>query len=311
MVYDLTLKTPPTTEPLTLTEVKDYLKLSDYADTSAGLTIEESILIATRTPGTVIGDPVEVLNYVATVEVNVGTILATGTLDIKIQNSNDGLVWSDWYSFTQVTPSNDNQTFKQQYTADNRYIRVVGVLAMANGDYAVNVILNQGYTSEDTYLISLITAARQYCEKYQNKAYITQTWEMALPYFPNYKIEVPKGNLQTIDSITYKDSTGVTTTLVANTDYVTSTRGIVGRIVPAYGKTWPTFIPFPLDAVIITFKCGYGNASDVPEIVIQAMKLLISHWFENRIPISEIGKEQKEIDFTLTSLLWFDKLVLV
>ena len=308
MSYSLTLKTPPTSEPLSLTEIKDYLKISDYADTSAGLTIAESILIATRTPGTVNGLSVIVLGYAATVELNVGAILANGTLDVKIQESNDDATWVDWYIFPRVTPVSGNQALQAAYTGDNKYIRVVGVLAVANGDYAANVILNQGYAAEDTYLTSLITAARQYCEDFQGKAYITQTWEMALPWFCQ-EIEIPKGNLQAVDSITYKNSAGVTTILTADTDYVTSIRGVVGRVVPAYGKVWPWFVPFPLDAVIVTFTCGYGTAADIPEKVIQAMKLLISHWFKNRVPIDQAQGNAKEISFTLSALLWQDRLV--
>ena len=307
MNYNLTLVTPPATEPLSLTEVKDYLKISDYADTSAGLTITPSILIATRTPGTTNGLSVDVLGYIATVELNVGTILATGTLDVKVQESNDDVTWVDWRSFTQVTPANDNQTLKIAYTGDSKFIRSVGTLTTAGGDYAVNIILNQGYTSEDVYLTSLIAAARIYCEGYQNRCYITQTFEMALPYFPG-EIEIPKGNLQTTDSITYKDSAGATT-ILAVTEYVTSIRGILGKVVPAYGKMWPSFIPFPLDAIVITFTAGYGDAVDVPETVKQAMKLLISHWFANRIPIDQAQGNAKEISFTLSALLWMDRLV--
>ena len=306
-MYNLTLKAPPATEPISLTEVKNYLKISDYADTSAGLSIEESILIATRTPGTVNGTSVDVLGYEATVELNVGTLLATGKLDVKIQESNDDATWVDWYSFTQVTTATDNQTFKMQYTGDNQYIRVVGVLTLANGNYAVNVILNQGYTAEDIYLTSLITAARQYCEGYQKRSYITQTFEMAMPYFP-HEIEIPKGNLQSIDSITYKNSAGVTTTLSAD-EYVVSTRGILGKIVPAYGKVFPSFIPFPLDAIIITFTCGYGTAEDAPETVKQALKLMISHWFTHRIPLDQAMSNTKEVEFTLSALLWMDRIV--
>jgi len=307
-MYNLTLKAPPETEPISLTEIKDYLKISDYADTSAGLTIEESILIATRTPGTVNGTSVIVLGYVATVELNVGTILASGTLDVKVQESNDDATWIDWYSFEQVTPVADSQTLKIQYTGDNKYIRVVGVLANANGGYAANVILNQGYSAEDVYLTSLITAARIYCEEYQNRCYITQTFELALPYFPS-EIEIPKGNLQTVDSITYKDSAGTVVPLVAETDYVTSIRGIVGKVVPAYGKAFPSFVPYPLDAVVVTFTSGYGSALDVPETVIQSLKLLISHWFTHRIPLDQAMGSTKEIDFTLSALLWMNRIV--
>ena len=307
MNYNLTLLTPPSIEPISLVEIKEYLKISDYADTSAGLVITPSILIATRTPGTVNGSSVDVLGYDATVELNVGTLLATGKLDVKIQESNDDATWVDCYSFTQVTTATDNQTLKMQYTGDNQYIRVVGVLAVANGDYAVNVILNQGYTAEDTYLTSLIKAARLYCEGYQNRAYVTQVWEMAIPYFPG-EITIPMGNLKAIDSIAYTDSEGTETALIVGTDYVTSIRGAVGRAVPAYGKSWPSFIPNPLDAVVVTFTAG-GDAEDVSETVKQAMKLLIGLWFENRIPVDQAQGNAKEISFTLSALLWMDRLV--
>jgi len=35
-------------------------------------------------------------------------------------------------------------------------------------------------TAEDVLISSLIKAARQYCENYQRRAYITQTWELWL-----------------------------------------------------------------------------------------------------------------------------------
>jgi uncharacterized phiE125 gp8 family phage protein len=189
-----------------------------------------------------------------------------------VQESPDNATWVDWYSFPEITPTNDDQTFKVQYTGDNVYIRVVGVLTLANADYAVNVILNQGYTAEDYRLSSILTAARIYCEEFQHKAYITQTFEMSMENFPWNGIELPKGNLQTVDSITYENSIGVIATL-APADYRVSTRGIAGRITPVYGKTFPAFIPCPMDAVVITFTCGYGTAADVPQSTIQAMVL--------------------------------------
>ena len=310
MIYNLTLKTPPVAEPLSLQEVRDYLKISDYADTSAGLLITPSILIATRTPGTVNGTSVIVLGYIATVELNIGTVLTSGTLNVKIQESNDNATWVDWGSFAQVTPANDNQTLKAAYTGDNVYIRVVGVLAVANGDYAANVILNQGYTSEDIYLTSLITAAREYCELYQSRAYVTQSWELAFDSWPCGVIDVPKGCLQTIDSVKYTDSSGTTITMTEDVDYIYSTRGLLGRLTAPYGKSWPSFTPYPIDAIVIEFTCGYGdNATDVPVKIIQALKLLVGHWHSHRIPVDETGGNVKEIEFTLSALLWMDRIV--
>jgi uncharacterized phiE125 gp8 family phage protein len=162
--------------------------------------------------------------------------------------------------------------------------------------------------NEDFYILSLIIAARKFCENYQNRAYITQVWEMSLDYWDNNIIEIPKGNLQTVDSIVYKDSDGVSTTL-ANTEYVYSIRGILGRLTPAYGKIFPTFTPYPLDAIVITFTCGYGASTAVPETIKQAMYLLISHWYENRVPLADKMIVPDELNFAVTALLWQERIV--
>ncbi len=167
--------------------------------------------------------------------------------------------------------------------------------------------LQAGETSEDAYLTSLIVAAREYCENFQNRAYITQTWELSFYYWPSWEIEIPRGNLQKIDLITYKDSWGQTYTLTEGFHYVVTTRGVLGRISPPYAKFWPPFTPWPLDAVVIRFTCGYGDAtSAVPVKVLQAMKMLISHWYENR---EATGSASKEVEFAVSALLWPDRVV--
>lgn len=163
--------------------------------------------------------------------------------------------------------------------------------------------------SEDAYLDALITAAREYCEAFQNRAYITQTWQMSFDYWPGYIIDIPRGNLQSINSVSYKNSDGVVTTLAETKEYVVSKSGVLGRISPPYAQPWPPFIPFPLDAVVIEFTCGYGDTADsVPQRVKQAIKLLVSHWYENRTPLSDTGQAPGEIGFSVSALLWQDRI---
>lgn len=184
---------------------------------------------------------------------------------------------------------------------------------------------NDNDAIEDAYINSLITSAREYCESFQNRAYITQTWEMALPRFPfsaindvdGYKrgsvIEIPKGRLQTINSFTYKDTSGVITALNPEIDYNVSNRGILGKVCPPFGMIFPLAILYPLDPVIINYTCGYGdNAGDVPTRVKQAMLLLISHWYENRMVVNDQrGVNPLELNFTVSSLLLQGKIPLV
>ena len=180
-------------------------------------------------------------------------------------------------------------------------------------------------TIDDIYITLLISVAREYCEDIQHRALITQTWEMALQGFPFYSsdplnsnvrgsvIEIPKGKLQTINSITYKDTSGVVTTLTPEVDYVVSNRGIIGRVSPPFGKVFPLAILYPLDPVVINFTCGYGvKASDLPFKVIQAIYMLIAHWYENRIVVSDVrGVIPTEITLAVTALLSKDKIPLV
>ena len=178
---------------------------------------------------------------------------------------------------------------------------------------------------EDAYVDSLIRVAREFCEDTQHRALITQTWEMGLPGFPLSSsnsltgdkrgsiIEIPKGRLQTVDSITYKDTAGVVITLTPEVDYAVSNRGILGRVCPPFGKIFPLAILYPLDPVVIKFTCGYGDdAADVPGKVIQAMYMLISHWYENRMVVNDLrGVVPDEITFAVTALLSKDKIPLV
>lgn len=179
---------------------------------------------------------------------------------------------------------------------------------------------------EDAYISGLITVAREYCEEYQHRAYITQTWKLALSEFPcatddtvnDYEtdniIEIPKGNLQKINSFTYKDIYGNVTALTENIDYIVSSRGILGRVCPPYGTIFPYMPLYPLDPIVINFTCGYGDdGSKVPTKVKQAMYLLISHWYDNRAVVSDLRgvDPAKEMAFAVTSLLSMDRIVIL
>lgn len=165
---------------------------------------------------------------------------------------------------------------------------------------------------EDVYINALIIAARKFCENFQNRAYITQEWELGLDYWPyescgDSVLYIPKGNLQSITSIVYKDYAGTNTTISAS-NYVVSTRGILGRVAPAYGMSWPTFTPHPLDAIVITYVCGHLVADNIPETVKQAIYLLVSHWYEIRVPLADKMTLPDELNFSVSALLWQDRI---
>ncbi|MER8371740.1 head-tail connector protein [Mesorhizobium sp. M1406] len=111
---------------------------------------------------------------------------------------------------------------------------------------------------------------------------VTQEWKLTLDCFPT-EIVVPLPPLQSVEEITYVDAAGDEQTLA--TDKYT-VLGIAGskraRIVPAYGKSWPTPRDFA-ESVTVSFTAGYGDDEDaVPEPLRAAILLHVGHLFENR-----------------------------
>ena len=104
---NLNLVVAPTIEPITLAELKLHLRLDSgsFADN-----IDEVQSIA---PGlkafvdnwtTHAGTAVEILGYNAVISFASGANSANGTVDVKIQDSDDNVTFSDWSTaFTQVT----------------------------------------------------------------------------------------------------------------------------------------------------------------------------------------------------------------
>jgi uncharacterized phiE125 gp8 family phage protein len=138
--------------------------------------------------------------------------------------------------------------------------------------------------NEDTLLSSLILAAEQYAEGFTRRKFITETCYYYLEKFPaeNF-IRLPYGKLQSITSITYKDSDGTETTMVKGTDYLEDIISEPGRAVLPYGGSWPTDVLYPTNPIIVTFVCGYGaTPADIPEDIKTGIKMIVSDLYENR-----------------------------
>ena len=139
------------------------------------------------------------------------------------------------------------------------------------------------HSDDDTYIDTLIATAREYCERFTWRKLISQTWKMFLTDWPDGDvIQIPFGELQSVTHLKYKDTDGDQTTWGA-ANYIVDTDSALGRIVLAYSITWPTTELYPSNPIEIQFVCGYGDAgSDLPAPLIQAMKILIADYYENR-----------------------------
>jgi len=147
-------------------------------------------------------------------------------------------------------------------------------------------------TTEDSLISIWIAAARRAAESITGRGLITQTWRLVLDDFPGC-IELERGPVQSISSLTYRDMAGATQTVswaaAANFIQRSSDGTLVAdlsaapaRITPAFGSVWPIAMP-EIGAVAVTYVAGYGAAgSAVPEGIRSWMLLRIGLLHANR-----------------------------
>lgn len=160
-------------------------------------------------------------------------------------------------------------------------------------------------TSDNDLITELISTTRQWCEGYQNRAYIEQSITAKLDSFSDI-MSLPMPPLISVTSIKYYDTNGDQQTL-SSSYYDVDTTSEPGLITLAYNQTWPTVRGIH-HAIEIIYKAGYGDeASDVPEHIKSVIKLLVGHFYEHREGVSEFKFEN--IPFGIKSLLSINRIV--
>lgn len=137
-------------------------------------------------------------------------------------------------------------------------------------------------SADDAYIYGLIVAARQKVEDDTSRCLLTQTWLQYFDEFPDGgEIELAFAPLQSVTSVTYKDSDGDSNTFAA-ADYDADIVAEPGVVRLGYNEVWPTDVLYPTNPITVTAIFGYADASEIPAALLHAMKLLLTHWYENR-----------------------------
>jgi len=151
----------------------------------------------------------------------------------------------------------------------------------------VHLGIGAAETQWDAYIPRLITGARAHTEDRTNRGLITQTITLVMDAFP-VQIVLPVAPVASVTHIKYVDTGGTIQTL-APSKYRTDLVGVPSKITPAYQETWPTTRTV-ISAVEVEFIVGYGAAgSSIPGPLLNAMELLVDHWFENRSAVGDVG----------------------
>ena len=140
--------------------------------------------------------------------------------------------------------------------------------------------LRVDHSDDDTYITSMIKAARQLAEEYTQRSFITQTWKYFANEFP-CEIKLLHGRAISVTSIKYSVTTALDTTMSA-TLYTAAFNQDVGKI-RAPNNGWPDTNTDFYESIEVIYTAGYGaSASNVPEGVKAGIKILLSDMYENR-----------------------------
>lgn len=120
------------------------------------------------------------------------------------------------------------------------------------------------FTDHDSQLLGLITASREWVEEYLRRAIVQQTWKYYLQSWPSSdEFELPFPPLQSVTAIKYTDSDDSETTWDSD-EYEVDTDSEPGRIVLAYGETWPSTTLHPKNPIEIEYVAGYDDDGGSP-----------------------------------------------
>ncbi len=137
-------------------------------------------------------------------------------------------------------------------------------------------------SSEDSFITTLIAAARLHVESTTRRALIAQSWRVICDNWPSERtVTLPVSPMISLTAITAYDVDGNATSL-ALAQFQPETKVAPARI----------FLPRPVSdapalrersGIEIDYVAGYGSAqSDVPADLRQAVLSLVGYWFENR-----------------------------
>lgn len=168
--------------------------------------------------------------------------------------------------------------------------------------------LRVSHSDDDDYIDAIVKAARISAENFCDRAFINQTWVATFATTDASKIRLPKAPLASVTSVQYRDTTDGSLQTASSSTYELNTDAQPGLIkfdtLPSYDGSYE-------NPIRITYVAGYGAAStDVPQPIIHAIKLLVSHFYQHRsdvVNILELKPEQlpNGVKYLLTPYRFF------
>lgn len=166
-------------------------------------------------------------------------------------------------------------------------------------------------SADDTLISVFIDAAASYFEEQTGRQLLTAVREVWLDAFPfvgasgvDARIELPHPPLQSVTSVSYVDSDGVSQSFVGGSpstalftysapvgDYARR-----GWIEPLSGGVWP-IARAQTGTVRIRYVCGYGSsAAAIPPLVKGILGFLVGHFDTNRSAVQNLQRGESVLE---------------
>ncbi len=160
--------------------------------------------------------------------------------------------------------------------------------------------LRVDHSEEDALITAIISSAREEADHLTGRSICLSTWKLTLDTFPDV-IELMTPPIASVTSVKYYDADGVQQTL-SSAAYTVDMESHPGRIVPAYGYSWPT-IQDRINAVEVIYTAGWANADAVPPAIVSWILVKIGTLYANReMVVTGTAAMANEIPF-INSLL--------
>ena len=159
---------------------------------------------------------------------------------------------------------------------------------------------------DNDYILSLISAARQFVEDTLDITLCTSVWEARYDLFPVWAIVLPRTPMQAKSvTVTYRNGDGTYGTMTSDTgSFQVDANVIPGRIYPNWAASWPA-TRGDENSVVVRYSAGYGDGgSSIPPSLRHLMCILVAHWYESREPVTYgQGVSAMDIPYTVQTLL--------
>ena len=162
--------------------------------------------------------------------------------------------------------------------------------------------LKVDHSHEDQLITSLIMAARQHVEHETSLVLIEQDWSVYFNYWPQSgPLIIPVAPVMSVTGVFTYSADDIASEVDAD-NYVVNTISRPAQIMACNSQQWVN-PGRKTNGIEVRLKAGFGTSgADVPADLIQAILLLVAHWFENRQPVFH-GERSHTLPRSVNALL--------